>query len=76
MRRQLQRLAGAGCAYTAGREVEYYIVRLASDRIGLDQTGAPAPPPAVEVFEQGYQFLSETRLDGIESTVSALRDGL
>ena len=76
LRQQLQRLEEAGYAYTAGLEVEYYIVRLASDRIGLDQTGAPAPAPAVEVFEQGYQFLSETRLDGVESTVSALRDGL
>ena len=68
MRQQLQRLDKAGYAYTAGLEVEYYIVRLTSDRIGLDQTGAPPPPPAVEIFEQGYQFLSETRLDGLEST--------
>ena len=76
MRQQLQRLDKAGYAYTAGLEVEYYIVRLTSDRIALDQTGAPPPPPSVEVFEQGYQFLSETRLDGVEGTVSALRDGL
>ncbi len=31
---------------------------------------------AVDVFEQGYQFLSESRLDGVEDTLRALRDGL
>jgi glutamine synthetase len=76
MRGQLRRLEAAGYAYTAGLEVEYYIVRLVNERIALDQTGAPPPPPAVDVFEQGYQFLSESRLDGVEDTLRALRDGL
>jgi glutamine synthetase len=76
MREQLRRLAAAGYGYTAGLEVEYYIVRLANERTALDQTGAPPAPPVVDVFEQGYQYLSETRLDGVEGTLRALRDGL
>jgi glutamine synthetase len=76
MREQLERLAAAGFGYTAGLEVEYYIVRLVDEHIGLDQTGAPPPPPVVDVIEQGYQYLSETRLDSIEATLCALRDGL
>lgn len=76
MREQLRRLHEAGYGYTAGLEVEFYIVRLVSERIALDQTGAPPPPPVVDVFEQGYQFLSETRLDSVEETLRALRDGL
>ena len=76
MREQLRRLHEAGYGYTAGLEVEFYIVRLVSERIALDQTGAPPPAPVVDVFEQGYQFLSETRLDGLEETLRALRDGL
>jgi glutamine synthetase len=76
MREQLRRLEAAGYRYVAGLEVEYYIVRVVSDRIALDQTGAPPPPPVIDVFEQGYQFLSETRLDGVEDTLRALRDGL
>ncbi len=76
MREQLRRLRSAGYGYTAGLEVEYYILRLVSDRIAIDQTGAPAPPPAVDIVEQGYQYLSETRLDGIDETLRALRDGL
>jgi glutamine synthetase len=76
MREQLRRLAAAGYGYTAGLEVEFYIVRLVNQHTALDQTGAPPPPPVVDVFEQGYQFLSETRLDGVEDTLRALRDGL
>ncbi|MFN2450897.1 MAG: glutamine synthetase family protein [Candidatus Dormibacteria bacterium] len=76
MREQLRRLETAGYQYTAGLEVEYYIVRLAEEHIGLDRTGAPPPTPRVDIFEQGYQFLSDARLDGVESTVSALRDAL
>ncbi len=76
LREQLRCLEAAGYGYSAGLEVEYYIVRLVGDRTGLDQTGAPPPPPVVDIFEQGYQFLSETRLDGVEDTLRALRDGL
>src|SRR5207249_8496894 len=32
--------------------------------------------PEVEVFERGYQFLSDARLDGIGETLEAIRDGL
>lgn len=76
LREQLRRLEKAGYAYMAGLEVEFYIVRLVDDRIALDQTGMPPVTPIVDVFEQGYQFLSESRLDGVEGTISALRDGL
>lgn len=76
MREQLRRLEAAGYGYTAGLEVEYYIVRLVNERTALDQTGAPPPPPAIDIFQQGYQFLSESRLDGVEDTLRALRDGL
>ncbi len=76
LREQLRRLEKAGSAYMAGLEVEFYIVRLVDDRIALDQTGMPPATPTVDVFEQGYQFLSESRLDGVEATITALRDGL
>ncbi len=76
MREQLRRLEQAGYGFTAGLEVEYYIVRLVNQRIGLGQTGQPAPMPEVDIFQQGYQFLSETRLDGVDDTLRALRDGL
>ncbi len=55
-----------------------YITRLARSGIRLDETGAgePGPAPEVEVFQRGYQFLSDARLDGIGDTLEAIRDGL
>jgi glutamine synthetase len=63
-----------GFDYVAGLEVEFYVVRRDSDRIELDETGWPPPPPKVSVIEQGYQYLSETRLGSINALVEQLRD--
>lgn len=76
LRDRLSRLEENGFRYLAGLEVEFYIVRRESALIGLDETGAPPPPPKVDVFEHGYQFLSEVRLDGVHDTLTELRDAL
>jgi glutamine synthetase len=78
LRAQLARLHAAGFRYLAGLEVELYITRLARPGIRLDETGAgqPGPAPEVEVFQRGYQFLSDARLHGIGETLEAIRDGL
>ncbi len=78
MREQLGRLEAAGFDYVAGLEVEFYIVQRESpvNRIAPDQTGWPPPPFAVSVAEQGYQYLSETRLSGVNDLLTILRDGL
>jgi glutamine synthetase len=76
MRRQLDALAGLGYEYIAGLEVEFYIVRRETpvSRIGLAETGWPPPPFDVTVVEQGYQYLSETRLAGVNDILTILRD--
>lgn len=76
LRQQLARLGDAGFRYLAGLEVEFYVVRRESALIGLDETGAPPPPPRVDIFQQGYQYLSEVRLDSVDATLTALRDAL
>src|SRR6266581_1061313 len=78
LRAQLARLREMGYGYVAGLEVELYITRLARSEIRLDETGEgqPGPAPEVEVFQRGYQFLSDARLDGIGETLEAIRDGL
>ena len=62
----------------AGLEVELYITRLARAEIRFEEMGQgePGPAPEVEVFQRGYQFLSDVRLDGIGDTLEAIRDGL
>jgi glutamine synthetase len=78
LRRQLGRLREAGYGYLAGLEVELYITRLARPDIRFDEVGQgePGPAPEVEVFQRGYQFLSDVRLDGIGETLEAIRDAL
>jgi glutamine synthetase len=76
MRRMLGELGEAGYGFLAGIEVEYYIVRLGSEPLVFENAGFTAPAPQVSVFERGYQYLSEVRLDSVAGTLEALRDGL
>src|SRR5262249_43665635 len=76
MRRMLGDLGEAGYDYLAGIEVEFYIVRLGTEPIMPENAGFTPPPPQVSVFELGYQYLSEVRLDSVAGTLEAIRDGL
>jgi glutamine synthetase len=74
MRRQLDELAALGFEYLAGLEVEFYIVKRVSKEIGVTETGWPPPAFPVTVAEHGYQYLSETRLAGVNDLLTVLRD--
>ena len=74
LRQQVAAAAELGFEYVAGLEVEFYVVRRDTDRIELNESGWPPPPPKVSVLEQGYQYLSEVRLAGINDVVERLRD--
>ena len=76
MRRHLAELGELGYDYLAGIEIEYYIVKLESDLITPENAGFTPPPPPVSVFERGYQYLSEVRLDRVSSTLEGIRDAL
>jgi glutamine synthetase len=76
MRKMLSDLGEAGFDYLAGIEVEYYIVKLDSDHLAPENAGFTPVPPPVSVWERGYQYLSEVRLDSVAGTLEAIRDGL
>jgi glutamine synthetase len=79
LRRQLARLAERGLELYSGLEVEFYVTRLAQSSIGFHETGQPGQPGStheIEVIERGYQFLSDSRMDGVAGTLEAIRDGL
>ena len=76
MRRTLGELGDAGYHFLAGIEIEYYIVKLDSGHLMPENAGFTPPPPAVSVFERGYQYLSEVRLDSVTGTLEMIRDGL
>src|SRR5207237_1226305 len=74
--RVLADLGDAGYSFLAGIEIEYYIVQRGQDPLLPQNAGFTPPPPPVSVFELGYQYLSEVRLDGVAGTLEAIRDGL
>jgi glutamine synthetase len=76
LRRTLGELADAGYDFLAGLEVELSIVVRSPEELAPENAGFTPPPPPVSVFERGYQFLSEVRLDGMGPTLEAVRDAL
>src|SRR6201999_2543963 len=76
LRDQLARLGERGLTYVTGLEVEFYITRKLGRTLSHADTTSPAAAPAVEPFQLGYQYLSEVRLDSVNDTITALRDGL
>lgn len=76
LRRQLDRLQQRGMTFMSGLEIEFYLTRRTSSVIGLDEVAQPPRTPDVDVFQHGYQYLSEVRLDSRLDTINALRDGL
>ena len=76
LRRTLSSLGEAGYDLLAGIEVEFYIVTRSAEELSPENAGFTPPPPPVSVFERGYQYLSEVRLDSMGDTLEAVRDAL
>jgi glutamine synthetase len=76
LRRTLAELAEAGYDFLAGVEVEFCVVIRSPEQLTPENAGFTPPPPPVSVFERGYQFLSEVRLDSMGGTLEAVRDAL
>ncbi len=76
LRRTLGSLAEAGYDFLAGIEVEFYIVVRSPEVLLPENAGFTPAPPTVSVFERGYQYLSEVRLDSMGPVLEAVRDGL
>jgi glutamine synthetase len=72
-RQALTALTAAGYDMIVGLEVEFHVFRLEAVRIEPDETGQPGEPPRVGVLTRGYQYLSELRLDQLESVTELLR---
>jgi glutamine synthetase len=72
-RRALQRLAAAGFDYMAGLEVEFHVFKLDNSRLEPADATWPGEAPAVSLVAQGYQYLTETRLDQMEPILETVR---
>jgi glutamine synthetase len=72
-RRALARLADAGYDFIAGLEVEFHVFKLERAPLEPREAGQPGPPPEVSLLTQGYQYLSELRLDQLEPALELIR---
>ena len=73
LRQMLERLTARGHSFVTGLEIEFHIMRLLDPRLGLEDSGQPGAVPEVELIHQGYNHLTELRLDRIEPITDILR---
>jgi glutamine synthetase len=73
LRGMLDRLDAQGRGFVTGLEVEFHITELVDPRLALEDGGQPGSPPEVKLLHQGYQHLTELRLDRIEPITDILR---
>jgi glutamine synthetase len=73
LRRILDPLTANGHSLVTGLEVEFHVMRLLDPRLALEDAGQPGTPPEVELIHQGYNHLTELRLDRIEPIIDILR---
>ena len=73
LRQMLERLSSRGHGFVTGLEIEFHIMRLLDPRLGLEDSGQPGAVPEVELIHQGYNHLTELRLDRIEPITDILR---
>ncbi|HEY7300959.1 MAG TPA: glutamine synthetase family protein [Xanthobacteraceae bacterium] len=79
LRRQLRRLREQGMGLVIGLEVEWYLLRLAEDRLGDEHVGAPGTrgrPVATMPPEPGYSYHSESNMDMMQGVLSTLAAAL
>jgi glutamine synthetase len=75
LRKQVERLNGRGLRSIVGLEVEWYLLRLADDRLAEENVGSPGiKGRALRAYpvEPGYSFHSETNFDLMHEPIARL----
>ena len=76
LRDALARLETAGFDYRAGLEVEFHLFKLENPRLVPADATWPPQAPEVSLLNQGYQYLTETRFDQIETALEPIWRGI
>lgn len=69
-------LGSDGFEIMVGLEVELHLFALEDTKLEPHDAGQPGEPPSVSLLNQGYQYLTETRLDELEPILIVLRNQL
>jgi glutamine synthetase len=75
LRKGLKRLVDKGLGLVVGLEIEWYLARVAEDRLGDETTGIPGRrgrPIGTVPVEPGFSYHSESNMDLMEPVLSAL----
>jgi glutamine synthetase len=75
LRRQIARLADQSMDCRVGLEIEWYLARVAEDRLTDENTGTPGVrgrPIATSPVEPGFSYHSESNMDLMQPVLSAL----
>jgi glutamine synthetase len=75
LRKALRGLFEHGYACVVGPEIEWYLLRIADDRLGADNIGAPGlrgRPVTTIPVEPGYHYHSESNMDLMQPVFDAL----
>ncbi len=76
LRDALAKLKAAGFDYLAGLEVEFHLFKIENPRLAPEDATWPPRAPEVSLLNQGYQYLTESRFDQIESALEPIRRGI
>jgi len=75
----LSRLGDAGYDFFSGLEVEFHLFKATKAHLDIGdsgQPGLPGAPPEVSLLNQGYQYLTESRYDEMDSILEILRTNI
>jgi glutamine synthetase len=75
LRRAVARLTGKGLACVVGLEIEWYLLRVAEDRLSDESIGLPGlrgRPIRTVPVEPGFSYHSESNMDLMQPVLSAL----
>lgn len=76
LREALARLGEAGFDFLAGLEVEFHLFRLENARLEPADATWPPHAPEVSLLNQGYQYLTESRYDQLDTALAPIRHGI
>jgi glutamine synthetase len=76
LRDALAKLQAVGFDYLAGLEVEFHLFKIENPRLAPEDATWPPRAPDVSLLNQGYQYLTESRFDQIESALEPIRRGI
>ena len=69
-------LAEQGYQYRSGLEIEFHVYRVLDPKLAPADATMPGNAPEVGLLTQGFQYLTESRLDELEPTLELIRSTL